>query len=63
MLHPGELKVGDFVRPVASNGNKEEGVAKVVVVSGNGDLVIEHPNGAFTVCKAREVRIADDEAA
>ena len=28
MLHPGELKVGDFVRPVASNGNKEEGGRK-----------------------------------
>lgn len=63
MLHPGELKVGDFVRLVASSGHKDEGVVKVVIVSGNGDLVVEHPNGALTVCKARELRIADDEAA
>ena len=63
MLHPGELKVGDFVRPVASSGNKDEGVARVVVVSGNGDLVVEHPSGALTVCKAKELRIADEQAA
>ena len=63
MLHPEELKVGDFVRPVASSGNKDEGVAKVVVVSGSGDIVVEHPNGALRVCKAGELRIADDAAA
>ena len=54
---------GDFVRPVASRGNKDEGVAKVVVVSGNGDLVIEHPNGALRICKANELGTADDQAA
>jgi hypothetical protein len=63
MLLPGDLKVGDFVRPLASRGNKDEGVAKVVVVSGNGDLVIEHPNGALRICKANELCTADDQAA
>lgn len=63
MLHPGALKVGDFVRPVAGGGNKDEGVAKVIVVSGNEDLVVENPNGVLTVCKANEWRTADDQAA
>lgn len=63
MLHPGQVKPGDFVCYVASGVHQDEGVVKVVIVSGNGDLVVEHANGAFTVCKANELRIADDEAA
>jgi hypothetical protein len=57
------LKPGDFVRHVTSGVSKDERVVKVVIVSGNGDLVVEHPNGALTVCKAHDLRIADDAAA
>lgn len=63
MLHPGQVKPGDLIRHVASGAYKGEGVVKVVIVSGNGDLVVEHPNGALTVCKANQLLIADDEAA
>jgi hypothetical protein len=57
------LEPGNYVRHLTSGVNKDEGVVKVVIVSGNGDLVVEHPNGALTVCKANDLRIADDEAA
>ena len=63
MLHPGQVKPGDFVRRLASGVYKDERVVKVVIVSGNGDVVVEHQNGGLTVCKANELRIADTEAA
>jgi hypothetical protein len=63
MLHPGKVKAGDFVRPLATSAFKNKEVAKVVIVSGNGDLVVELPNGDFAVCKANELRISGDEAA
>jgi hypothetical protein len=63
MLYPGKVKPGDFVRHVATGVDNDEGVVKVIVVSGNGDLVVEHPSGDLMVCKANELRIADDEAA
>ena len=51
-----QVKPGDFVRH-----DKNEVVVKVVNVSENGDLVVEHPNGVLTVCKANELRIVEDE--
>jgi hypothetical protein len=57
------LNPGDFVRHLTSGVYKDEGVVKVVIVSGDGDLVVEHPNGALTVCKATDLGISDDEAA
>ena len=63
MLHPGQVKPGDSVHHVASGVCKDEGVVKVVIVSGNGDVVVELQNGGLTVCKADELRIADTEAA
>jgi hypothetical protein len=63
MPYPGKVKPGDFVRHVATGVQNDEGVAKVVIVSGNGDLVVEHPSGDLVVCKINELRIADDEAA
>lgn len=57
------LNPGDFVRYLTSGVYKDEGVVKVVIVSGDGHLVVEHPNGALTVCKSTDLGIADDEAA
>jgi len=51
------------VKPGENGVYKDQGPVKVLVVSGNGDVVVEHPNGALTVCKANELRIAEDEAA
>jgi hypothetical protein len=62
MLSPGEVKPGDFVRHMASGVNKGARAVKVVLVSGNGELVVEHLNGALTVCKANELQTADGQA-
>jgi len=51
------------VKPGESGTYKGEGPVKVVIVSGNGDLVVEHSDGTLTVCKANDLRIAEDEAA
>jgi len=61
MLRPGEVKPGDFLRHVTSGANKGAWVVKVVLVSGNGDLVVEHLNGGLTVCKANELQTADGQ--
>ena len=37
------------VKPGENGVYKDEDPVKVLVVSGNGDIVVEHPNGALTV--------------
>jgi hypothetical protein len=61
MLRPEEVKPGDFVRHMASGVNEGAWVMKVVLVSGHGDLVVEHLNGGLTVCKANELQAADGQ--
>jgi hypothetical protein len=51
------------VKPGENGVYKDQGPVKVLVVSENGDIVVEHPNGDLTVCKANELRTAEDEAA
>ena len=63
MLHPREVKPGDFVRQLAKGVYKGEEIMKVVIVSGSGDLVVERPSGDLAVCKVNELQIANDEAA
>jgi len=40
---------------VGSATDKDNAVVKVIVISEIGELVVEHPNGRFRVCKASEL--------